>query len=73
MQSSLITPILGAMYPTISHGKGVFLYDKSGKDYLDASSGAVTANIGHGVEEIQDAMMKQASQRIFRLSLAIYE
>ena len=53
------------MYPTISHGKGVFLYDKSGKDYLDASSGAVTANIGHGVEEIQDAMMKQASSVSF--------
>ena len=53
------------MYPTISHGKGVFLYDSSGKDYLDASSGAVAANIGHGVAEIKDAMLEQASRVSF--------
>lgn len=61
-QSSLIKPVLGGVYPMISHGKGIFLYDKTGKDYLDASSGAVTANIGHGVQEINEAMMKQASE-----------
>lgn len=64
-QSSLIKPILGATYPTISHGKGVFLYDRLGKDYLDAASGAVTANIGHGVQEIKDAMLEQANQVSF--------
>ncbi|CAH0225370.1 aspartate aminotransferase family protein [Peribacillus simplex] len=64
-QSSLIKPVLGGAYPTISHGQGVFLYDKEGKDYLDASSGAVTANIGHGVQEIIEAMVKQAKQVSF--------
>lgn len=64
-ESSLIKPILATKYPTISHGKGVFLYDTSGKDYLDASSGAVAANVGHGVEEIKDAMLEQASQVSF--------
>ncbi|AXN37197.1 aspartate aminotransferase family protein [Peribacillus butanolivorans] len=64
-QSSLIKPVLGGAYPTISHGEGVFLYDKEGKNYLDASSGAVTANIGHGVQEIIDAMKKQANQVSF--------
>lgn len=64
-QSSLIKPVLGGTYPTISHGQGVFLYDKEGKDYLDASSGAVTANIGHGVQEIMEAMVKQAQQVSF--------
>ncbi|MFJ7678251.1 aspartate aminotransferase family protein [Peribacillus sp. NPDC097198] len=64
-QSSLIKPFLGVAYPTISHGKGVYLYDKEGKDYLDASSGAVTSNIGHGVQEIVDAMVQQASQVSF--------
>lgn len=64
-QSSLIKPFLGGAYPTISHGKGVFLYDKEGKDYLDASSGAVTSNIGHGVQEITDAMAQQANQISF--------
>ena len=64
-QSSLIKPFLGVAYPTISHGNGVYLYDKEGKDYLDASSGAVTSNIGHGVQEIADAMVQQASQVSF--------
>src|SRR4051794_24181090 len=64
-RSSLIKPVLGATYPTISHGKGIFLYDHSGKDYIDASSGAVTANIGHGVQEIKEAMMKQANEVSF--------
>ncbi|KWW22388.1 hypothetical protein AS888_12690 [Peribacillus simplex] len=64
-QSSLIKPVLGGAYPTISHGQGVFLYDKKGKDYLDASSGAVTANIGHGVQEVMEAMVKQAKQVSF--------
>ena len=64
-QSSLIKPTLGVSYPMISYGKGVFLYDRSGKDYLDAASGAVTANIGHGVQEIKEAMIEQASQVSF--------
>ncbi|MGE6376357.1 aspartate aminotransferase family protein [Peribacillus muralis] len=64
-QSSLIKPVLGETYPTISHGQGVFLYDKDGKDYLDASSGAVTANIGHGVQEVMEAMVQQAKQVSF--------
>lgn len=64
-QSSLLKPILGASYPKISHGKGVFVYDCLGKDYFDAASGAVTANIGHGVQEIIDAMLEQANRVSF--------
>ena len=64
-KSSLIKPNLNDSYPMIHNGKGVFLYDKDGKDYLDASSGAITANIGHGVEEIKQAMIKQANQVSF--------
>ncbi|PLR77261.1 aspartate aminotransferase family protein [Bacillus sp. V3-13] len=59
-RSFLIKPFLDAVYPTVEYGKGVFLYDTDGKKYLDASSGAVTANIGHGVEEIVEAMHEQA-------------
>lgn len=63
--SSLIKPDLHHTYNVIDHGKGVFLYDQEGKDYLDASSGAVTVNIGHGVDEINAAMMKQAEKVSF--------
>lgn len=64
-QSFLIKPLLDAHYPMIDYGKGVYLYDVDGKKYLDASSGAITANIGHGVEEIVDAMNEQAKRVSF--------
>lgn len=63
--SSLIKPQLNHTYPMVDSGSGVFLYDKDGKDYLDASSGAVTVNIGHGVKEIKDAMLEQADKVSF--------
>lgn len=61
----LIKPVLNHHYPAIQYGKGVFLYDDQGKAYLDASSGAVTAGIGHGVQEIIDAMQEQANKVSF--------
>ncbi|MDR7072293.1 aspartate aminotransferase family protein [Fictibacillus barbaricus] len=64
-KSHLIKPVLGNDYPVISHGKGIYLYDKDGKQYIDGSSGAITANIGHGVEEIAEAMWNQAKHVSF--------
>jgi adenosylmethionine-8-amino-7-oxononanoate aminotransferase len=61
----LIKPLLTKKYTEISHGKGIYLYDKDGKEYIDGSSGAVTVNIGHGVEEIIDAMKEQAEKVAF--------
>ncbi len=63
--SPLIKPDMHYDYPMVQYGKGVFLFDVNGKNYLDASSGAITANIGHGVEEIKEAMMKQAEKVSF--------
>ncbi|WP_232699229.1 aspartate aminotransferase family protein [Brevibacillus daliensis] len=61
----VIKPEWGKEYPIVSHGKGIYLYDINGKRYLDACSGAVTASIGHGVEEIGDTMKDQASKVSF--------
>jgi adenosylmethionine-8-amino-7-oxononanoate aminotransferase len=63
--SHLIKPMLLESYPEIDYGKGVFLYDKAGFEYLDACSGAVTANIGHGIEEILQAIYRQGQQVSF--------
>lgn len=52
-------------YPKIAYGEGVYLYDTAGKQYLDASSGAVAANLGHGVVEIAEAMANQAKKAAF--------
>lgn len=61
INSQLICAQYDKEYPMIESGKGVFLYDKSGKEYIDASgcTAAVTA-IGHGVQEVVDVLAKQA-------------
>ncbi|WP_335871699.1 aspartate aminotransferase family protein [Bacillus sp. 2205SS5-2] len=64
-RSYLIKPFLEKNYPMIDYGKGVYVYDKDGKEYLDACSGAVTANIGHGMEEIISKMSLQGNQIAF--------
>jgi len=46
--------------PKIDHGAGIYLYDESGKRYIDGSGGPLVANIGHGREEVVEAMMQQA-------------
>ncbi|MBT2726885.1 aspartate aminotransferase family protein [Bacillus sp. ISL-75] len=63
--SFLIKPILDDIYPVIDYGKGIYLFDMDGKRYLDAASGAVTANIGHGVTKIIEAMNEQAKKVSF--------
>jgi adenosylmethionine-8-amino-7-oxononanoate aminotransferase len=44
---------------------GVYLFDVNGKKYLDGSSGAVTASIGHHVQAVIDAMTEQAGKVSF--------
>lgn len=64
-RSFLIKPVHRAEYPKAVYGQGVYLYDDQGKQYLDGSSGAVTASIGHAVEEVVEAMYKQAQKVSF--------
>jgi adenosylmethionine-8-amino-7-oxononanoate aminotransferase len=46
-------------------GEGVYLWDASGKQYLDFSGSAAVNFIGHGVAEIAAAMASQAKQLEF--------
>jgi adenosylmethionine-8-amino-7-oxononanoate aminotransferase len=46
---------------TIVRGKGVRIWDSEGREYIDANSGAISVtSIGHGVDEVADAMAEQA-------------
>src|SRR5690625_403857 len=63
--SALLKQYFKQEYPTIDRGKGVWLWDIKGNKYLDGSSGAMTANIGHGVTEIADVLHEQASKVAF--------
>jgi len=42
--------------------EGVFVWDANGKRYLDFSSGVLVANVGHGRQEIVDAVVETASK-----------
>jgi adenosylmethionine-8-amino-7-oxononanoate aminotransferase len=40
-------------------GKGIYIYDEQGKDYIDGCCGALVSNLGHGVTEIIDDLTQQ--------------
>ena len=64
-QTHVLYPHLRHRPPLIDRGEGIYLFDDTGKRYLDGSSGAVVANLGHGVPEIVQAMAAQASRVAF--------
>src|SRR5690348_5905444 len=51
--------------PRIARGEGIFLWDADGRRYLDATAGAVVANIGHGNPRVLAAMTEQAAKVSF--------
>jgi adenosylmethionine-8-amino-7-oxononanoate aminotransferase len=51
--------------PVAVSGEGCYLYDASGKRYLDASGGAAVSCLGHGDVEITDAIKAQLDQLAF--------
>lgn len=55
----------GAFYPTVERGEGIYIYDQSGKRYIDGSGGAVVVSIGHNVKEVRDAIISQAGKIAF--------
>ena len=56
-------------YPTVSHASGIYLWDTAGKRYLDGSSGALVVNIGHGRQEVAEAIARQAATAAFAHTL----
>lgn len=55
----------GPTMPEVSHGKGVFLWDTQGKEYLDGCSGAISCNLGHAHPAMRDAMLGQLDRVAF--------
>jgi taurine--2-oxoglutarate transaminase len=47
---------------SIEHAKGVYLYDRSGKRYIDFSSQLMNVNIGHGDQRITAAVARQMEE-----------
>lgn len=51
--------------PVIDRAEGIYIWDHTGKEYLDGSSGAVTCNIGHGNRRVAERMAEQAGRAAF--------
>jgi adenosylmethionine-8-amino-7-oxononanoate aminotransferase len=62
---SLIQNQFGARLPHIATAEGVWLVDTTGRRYLDGSSGAVVASIGHGHPDVLAAIREQAGRATY--------
>ncbi|MEA2155151.1 MAG: hypothetical protein QOE11_1291 [Solirubrobacteraceae bacterium] len=55
----------GAEIPIIVRGEGCYVFDAEGRRYLDGLSALYCVNVGHGREEIAEAIAAQARQLEF--------
>jgi adenosylmethionine-8-amino-7-oxononanoate aminotransferase len=51
--------------PLIDHAQGMHIWDKSGKRYIDVTSGPIAVNIGHGNARVLEAMREQSARVCF--------
>jgi adenosylmethionine-8-amino-7-oxononanoate aminotransferase len=52
-------------HPVAVRGEGIYLHDESGRVFLDAVGGVYVVNVGHGWQEVADAMAAQAGAIAF--------
>jgi adenosylmethionine-8-amino-7-oxononanoate aminotransferase len=55
--------------PVVDRAGGIYLWDKTGRRYIDGSSGAVNVNIGHGNRSVIDAMKRQMDRVSFAYTI----
>src|SRR6266851_4736886 len=58
--------------PIVARAEGIYMWDTEGKRYIDASSGPVVSNIGHGNERVVRAMTEQA-RKVAYASRSLFE
>src|SRR6056300_192064 len=51
--------------PLLDRAEGIYMWDKSGKRYIDGSSGAMVSNIGHSNPNVLEAMRTQMANSTF--------
>ncbi|MEY8097342.1 aspartate aminotransferase family protein [Falsihalocynthiibacter sp. S25ZX9] len=51
--------------PTLARAEGIYMWDTSGKRYIDGSSGAMVSNIGHSNPAVLAAMRAQMDKSTF--------
>ncbi|MDA7427930.1 aspartate aminotransferase family protein [Primorskyibacter aestuariivivens] len=51
--------------PKLDRAEGIYMWDVTGKRYIDGSSGAMVSNIGHSNPRVLDAMKRQMDSSTF--------
>ena len=72
-KSHVLSYFLNRDTPSIVKAEGVYLYGDDGKRYIDASGGAIVCNIGHGVDEMVDAVASQTKKAAFVFSAGVQD
>lgn len=57
----------------LDHGKGVYLYDSDGKEYLDFAAGIAVCGLGYGNEELNNALKEQIDKLCHTSNLFYHE
>lgn len=55
--------------PLVDRADGIYMWDSTGKRYIDGSSGAVNVNIGHGNRAVIQAMKRQMDRVSFAYTI----
>ena len=55
--------------PMVARAEGIYVWDREGRRYIDGSSGAMVANIGHGNPRVLAAMRRQMEEATFAYRL----
>jgi adenosylmethionine-8-amino-7-oxononanoate aminotransferase len=59
----------GKKLPSVERAEGIYLWDHTGKQYIDGCSGAIVCNIGYGNPSIEQAIAHQARSTFFAYRL----
>jgi adenosylmethionine-8-amino-7-oxononanoate aminotransferase len=61
-QGHVLLRNLSRSYPVIDRGERMYLWDKTGKRYIDAAGGALVNSLGHGNKELAEFVAAQMSR-----------
>ena len=59
MAKAAHTSFVSSSMPKVSHGQGCFVFDSTGKKYIDGSGGPAVFSLGHSHPEVNDAIKQQ--------------
>jgi len=59
------SPLAGDDLPRVARAEGPYLWDEEGRRYIDASSGPIATNLGHGNTHVIETIAEQAARVAF--------